>query len=81
VIDAELQAALNTVREHDFQGAFKNGRSIGNGAYVRNGATSRVMVASRLKVSDQMAAPVPDMMHTSSIYQYGLYYMFHLNTY
>jgi hypothetical protein len=42
---------LNTFTEHDFQGAFKNGRSVGNGTYARKGITSRVMVASRPKVS------------------------------
>jgi hypothetical protein len=50
---------LNTLTEQDFQDAFKNCRSAGNGAYWRKGTTSRVMVASRPKVSfDEMAAPV-----------------------
>jgi hypothetical protein len=35
VIEAESQAVLNTLTEHDFQDAFKNGRSAGNGAYGR----------------------------------------------
>jgi hypothetical protein len=51
VMEEESQAVLNTRTEHDFQDAFKNGRSAGNGAYVRQGTTSRVMVASRPKVS------------------------------
>jgi hypothetical protein len=34
VIKAELQAVLNAVTEQDFQGEFKNGRSVGNGANV-----------------------------------------------
>jgi hypothetical protein len=32
VMEAESQAVLNTLTEHDFQDAFKNGRSTGNGA-------------------------------------------------
>jgi hypothetical protein len=28
VMDAKLQAVLNTLTEHDFQDAFKNGRSV-----------------------------------------------------
>jgi hypothetical protein len=50
VIEAESQAALNTLTEHDFQDAFKNGRSAGNGTYARKGTTSRVIVACRPKV-------------------------------
>jgi hypothetical protein len=38
VIEAELQAVLNILTEHNFQNAFKkNGRSSGNGAYARKG--------------------------------------------
>jgi hypothetical protein len=37
VIEAEWQAVMNTVTEHDFQDAFKNDRSAGNGAYPRKG--------------------------------------------
>jgi hypothetical protein len=37
VIEAKSQTVLNTLREHDFQDAFKNGRSDGNGAYARRG--------------------------------------------
>jgi hypothetical protein len=48
---AELQAALNTLTEHDFQDAFKNGRSPGNSAHTRKGTNLKVMMASRLKVS------------------------------
>jgi hypothetical protein len=59
VVEAESQAVLNTLTEHDFQDAFKNGRSAGSGAYTQKGTTSRVMVASRTTVSfNQMAAPV-----------------------
>jgi hypothetical protein len=47
VMEAESQAVLNTLTEHDFQDAVKNGRSVGNGVYFRKGTTSRVMVASR----------------------------------
>jgi hypothetical protein len=32
VIEAEYQAVLKTLMEQDFQHAFKNGRSAGNGA-------------------------------------------------
>jgi hypothetical protein len=48
VIEAKLQAVLNTLTEHDFQNAFKNGRITGNSAYMR---TLTVMAASRPKVS------------------------------
>jgi hypothetical protein len=51
VIEAKSQAVLNTLTEHDFQDAYNNGRSAGNGAYARKGTTSRVMVPSRPKVS------------------------------
>jgi hypothetical protein len=36
-IETDSQAVLNTLTEHDFQEAFKNGRSSGNGAFVRKG--------------------------------------------
>jgi hypothetical protein len=51
LMEAESQAALNTLTEHDFQDAFKIGRSAGNGACARKGTTWRVMVASRPKDS------------------------------
>jgi hypothetical protein len=51
MIEVESQAVLNTLTEHDFQNAFKNGRSNGNGAYAQKGTVSRVMMASRPKVS------------------------------
>jgi hypothetical protein len=51
VIEAESQAMLNTLTEHVFQDAFKNGVSTENSAYVRKGATSRAVVDSRSKVS------------------------------
>jgi hypothetical protein len=37
VMEAESQVVLNTLTEHDFQDAFKNGRSAENGAYKRKG--------------------------------------------
>jgi hypothetical protein len=68
VIEAESQAVLNTLTEHDFQDAFKNCRNAGNSVYGRKGTTSRVMVASRPKVSfDEMAAPVPLILLADSI--------------
>jgi hypothetical protein len=51
MIEAESQAVLNTLTEHGFQNAFKNGRSAGIGGYARKGTTSRPMVARRPKVS------------------------------
>jgi hypothetical protein len=48
VIEAESQTVLNTLPEHNFQDAFKNGRSAMN---VWKGTTLRVMVASWPKVS------------------------------
>jgi hypothetical protein len=51
MIEGESQAVMNILRGHDFQSAFKNGRSAGNGAYAWKGTTSKVMVASRSKVS------------------------------
>jgi hypothetical protein len=51
VIMAESQSVLNILTEHDFQDAFKNGRSAGNGAYSQKGTTSRVMMANMPKVS------------------------------
>jgi hypothetical protein len=47
VFEAESQATLNTLTEHDFQDAF----NAGNGAYGRGGTTSSVMVVIRPKVS------------------------------
>jgi hypothetical protein len=51
VMEAESQAVLNSLTEHDFQDAFKNGRSAENGACAWKGTTSRVMVVGRPKVS------------------------------
>jgi hypothetical protein len=48
VIEAESLAVLNTITEHDFQDAFKNGRSPGNGAHVLKGTTSRVTVFDQM---------------------------------
>jgi hypothetical protein len=42
---------LTSLTEDDFQDAFKNGISAGNGAYSQNGIILRVMVACRPKVS------------------------------
>jgi hypothetical protein len=57
-----IEVVLNALTEHDFQGAFKNGRSTRNGAHSRKGPILRVM-ASRPKVSfDQMVARVPEIM-------------------
>jgi hypothetical protein len=50
MIEAESQAVMNTLTEHDFQDAFKNFRSAGNCAYAGKGTTWRAMVVSRLKV-------------------------------
>jgi hypothetical protein len=41
----------HTLTEHDFQDAFKNGRSAGNSAYVLKGTTTKSIVASRPKVN------------------------------
>jgi hypothetical protein len=64
VTKAESQVVLNTLAEHDFQGAFKNGRRAENCAHRRKGIISRAMVASRPKVSFfyQMIAPPGDIM-------------------
>jgi hypothetical protein len=51
VMEAELQAVLNTLTEHHFQNVFKNGRSAGNRAHMLKRTTSRVMVTSRHKDS------------------------------
>jgi hypothetical protein len=66
VIEACLQAVLDTLTKHDFHDAFKNTRNTGNDAYMQKGTTSRVMVASRHKVSFyQIAALVPEIMDGS----------------
>jgi hypothetical protein len=49
--EAESQAMLNTLTEHDFEDAFENSRSAANGACAQKGTTWRVMVANRPKVS------------------------------
>jgi hypothetical protein len=53
MIEAESQAVLNALTEHDFQMHLKKWRSIWNGAHAQKGTgtTSRVMAASRPKVS------------------------------
>jgi hypothetical protein len=50
VIEAESQAVLNMLIEHNFQHTFKNGRRAGKGAYAWKGTTSRVMVVDRSKI-------------------------------
>jgi hypothetical protein len=42
---------LNTLTEHGFQDAFKNGRSAGNSEYAQKWTTSKVMVASKPKAN------------------------------
>jgi hypothetical protein len=59
VTEAESWPVL---RGHDFQDAFANSTSDGNGAYARKGTFLRVMVAIRRKVFDQIRAPVPEIM-------------------
>jgi hypothetical protein len=72
VIQAESQALLNSLTQHDFPEAFKtNGRSAGNCAYARKGTTSR-SVGSKL-IFGQMAAPVPEIMD-ESLYDLGSTY-------
>jgi hypothetical protein len=52
MIEAESQAVLNTLTEHDFQDAFKKkSRSTGKSGYVLKGSTLKVMVASRQKLA------------------------------
>jgi hypothetical protein len=51
VIEAELQAVLNTLTEHDFQDAFKKSQKRWKRSYALKRTTSSVMVASRPKVS------------------------------
>jgi hypothetical protein len=50
MIKAELQVVLNTLEDHNFQNAFKNGRRLGT-VQMRKGTTSKVMMASRPKIS------------------------------
>jgi hypothetical protein len=47
----ESLSVLNTLTEHDFQDAFKNGRSAGNGACTQKGTYLRMMMVSRPKIS------------------------------
>jgi hypothetical protein len=47
VIEAESQSVLNTLTEHDFQGAFRNGKGAGNGT---SGDTLSVRVENWPKV-------------------------------
>jgi hypothetical protein len=50
-IEAESQAVLNTLTEHEFQDAFKQQQKRCHDAYIQMGTTSRMMVASRPKIS------------------------------
>jgi hypothetical protein len=45
--EAESQAMLNILTEHDFHDAFKNRRIAGYRAYSQKRTTSRVLVARR----------------------------------
>jgi hypothetical protein len=47
VIEAELLAVLNILREHNIQDGFQKGRDAENGEYAQKGATSRVMVRQK----------------------------------
>jgi hypothetical protein len=51
VNEAKSQAMLITLTEHNFQEAFKNGRSIVSGPYVWKWTTWKVKVVTRPKVS------------------------------
>jgi hypothetical protein len=51
VLEAESQAVLKTLTEHDFQDNLKNGRSSGKGTYTRKRTTSAVMVACSSSMS------------------------------
>jgi hypothetical protein len=51
VTEAESQVVQNTLTQHEFQDAFKNGKSAGKRVYALKGTTLRVIVASRHKNS------------------------------
>jgi hypothetical protein len=51
MIEVTSQAVPKTLKQHNFQDAFQNDRSAGEGAYARKGTSSRVMVASKAKVN------------------------------
>jgi hypothetical protein len=51
VIEAESEAMLNTLTEHDFQDAFKKRQKLWERFICVEGTTSRMMVASRPNVS------------------------------
>jgi hypothetical protein len=67
VIEAELQAVLNTLTEHDFQDAFKNWQKrwerfiLAEFNYFEGDGGQQPQ-----RVSVQMAAPVPEIMGTTS---------------
>jgi hypothetical protein len=51
VIATESQAVLSTLKEHDFQDAFENGRNVGNYEYARKGTASRAIMGNRSNAS------------------------------
>jgi hypothetical protein len=65
MMEAELQAVLNSLTEHVFQDAFKNGRSTGNGANTRCILWGWWWPIGPELVFDRMAAPVPEIMDDS----------------
>jgi hypothetical protein len=50
-MEAESQAVLNTLTEHEFQDACKYGRSAGNVAYARKVTTSMFIVVNKPEIS------------------------------
>jgi hypothetical protein len=60
LIEAESEAVLNTLTEHDFQDVFKKCQKCWELCIQVEGAISGVTVANRPRARfDQMAAPVP----------------------
>jgi hypothetical protein len=51
VLEAESQAVLNTLTEHDFQDAFRKWQKSWNGVNARKKTVWRVMLASGPKVT------------------------------
>jgi hypothetical protein len=71
VIEADSQAAPNTLTEDDLQDAFKNRRSAGHSAYAWNGTTAKAMVACKPKVRcEQMAQTFLQIVDSSGIFVY-----------
>jgi hypothetical protein len=66
VTEAELQAVLNILTEHDFQDALKNSRSAGYCAYSCKGTFLSLLITTMPKVSFYwMEAPVPKILDCS----------------